>query len=281
MKLFLTGATGYIGSAVARAARAHGHEISVLAHHERARRELADLGYTAVDGDIREPEGFLPALADADGVIHAANSGQEDAAEVDEEVTKAMIRALEGSEKAFLYTSGVWVLGDTGDDAAHEDAVPSPVELVGWRERLESWVLDAANRDVRSVVIRPGIVYGREGGIPGMMARGELPLVGSGAQRWPMVHVDDLAELYVAAVERAPAGSVLHGVAHEATAGDVARAMAPNGLERLDLEEARETLGAFADALALDQRISSARTRELLGWSPARPAPVEAAAVST
>lgn len=278
MKLLITGGTGYIGSGIARAAAEAGHQVVALAHHGKAKRELEERGYATVPGDLRDPASFARALAEVDGVIHAANTGGEDAARVDEMATRAMVQALEGSGNAFVYTSGVWVLGSTGDEQADESSPPAPAELVAWRADLERWVLDAAGRAVRSMVVRPGIVYGRGGGIPGMMARGELPLVGDGSQRWPMVHVDDLAELYVLAVERGPAGSVLHAVAHEVMASEVAAARAPEEVERLDLKEARRALGAFADALSLDQRVSAAETQALLGWSPKRAAPVASGA---
>jgi nucleoside-diphosphate-sugar epimerase len=125
---------------------------------------------------------------------------------------------------------------------------------------------------VRSVVLRPGIVYGAGGGIPGMLARGELPVVGDGRQRWPLVHLDDLADLYLRALE-APPGSLLHAVdgweamIELALAGRVG-AGAGTTVDRIDLPTARERMGTFADALTLDQRVIAQNTRRLTGWRP-------------
>ena len=150
---------------------------------------------------------------------------------------------------------------------------------MAWRPAVEEAARSAAERGVRGVVLRPTVVYGRGGGTPGSMARsarrrGVVRYVGDGAQRWPFVHVDDLAELYVLALGAEP-GTLLHAsagpsvtareVAEEAAAAHGARA------EAWPLEAARAALGAFADALALDQQVSGERARRLLGWEPRRP----------
>jgi nucleoside-diphosphate-sugar epimerase len=188
-----------------------------------------------------------------------------------------MVDALAGTSKTFVYTSGVWVLGETGPAAVGEDGVVRGAALIAWRAPLELWLRDAVRRGVRTIVIRPGVVYGQGRGIPGMMARGELPVVGDGHQHWAVVHVDDLAALYLAALERAPAGAVLHGVGDEVTARALGEAL---GAAFLPLEEATAKMGAFAEALALDQRVSSERTRELVGWQPRAPRILDAPDVS-
>lgn len=272
MRVFITGATGYIGSRVAGALADAGHDVVALAHHGEARKSLSAVGYETVPGDLYEPAGLADAARGADGVIHAANTGGDDAARIDDEAVRTMVGALEGSGKPFVYTSGIWVLGETGDEPATEETPVAPIDPVAWRGPLEKWLVEASVRGVHTVVIRPGIVYGRNGGIPGMMARGELPIVGDGENRWPVVHVDDLARLYVMALEDAPAGSILHGI------GEVVRSRAVG--ERLEagalpLDEARDRMGGFAEALALDQNIDARRTGELLGWEPREPGVLE------
>lgn len=279
MRVFMTGATGYIGSAVAHELARTGHEVVALAHRQEAEAGLRAVGFEPVAGDLRSPGGWLHHLHEADAVIHAGNTGGADAAETDEAATEAIVERLEGTDKALVYTSGVWVVGDTRGRTADENAPTRSIEVVGWRPSLEARVKAAAARGVRTVVVRPGIVFGRGGGIPGMLKRGELPIVGSGEQVWPLVHVDDLAVLYRLAVERAPGGSVLHGVSHHATMTQVARAVGVEDLREVPLTEAREALGSFADALALDQRVASETTRQLTGWEPARPWPAAVSSV--
>lgn len=265
MRVFLTGATGYIGSHVARELDGAGHEVVALAHHDEARKTLAEAGYAIVDGDLTDPAGLAEAARGADAVIHAANTGGEDAAELDEAAVRAMAGALEGSGKPFVYTSGIWVLGETGDEPANEQTPVDPIDIVAWRGPLERWLVEASTRGVRTVVIRPGIVYGRNGGIPTMMARGELPVVGDGENRWPVVHIDDLARLYVAALENAPAGSILHGVGEVVRQRDVGERL---GADSMSLDDALDAMGGFAGALALDQNIAARQTSDLLGWEP-------------
>ena len=274
MKVFITGATGYIGAAVGEAVAAAGHEVLALAHRTGAAEEIRGRGWTPVEGDLREPATLEAAAGGADAVIHAANTNDADAAQADGAAVAAFLHALEGSGRPFVYTSGVWVLGDTGGRVADETAsTEGALPMVAWRAGREREVLAAGERGVRPVVVRPGIVYGRGGGIPAMLVAGELPLIGDGSQHWTTVHVDDLADLYVRALD-APAGTLLHGISGEATMAEVAAAAeAAHGgpVERLSRAEARERLGGFADALALDQRASSDRTRRLTGWQPRAP----------
>jgi nucleoside-diphosphate-sugar epimerase len=274
MNVLITGGAGYIGGAILQAMRAAGHEPLAVAHSARAEAAIVARGGTPVRGDLRDLDGLAALAAAADAVVHAANTNGPDAADVDAAATRAFLRALDGTGAPFVYTSGAWVLGPTGARAADEHAPLRPTPLVAWRADLEGEIAAAARRGVRGVVLRPGIVFGEGGGIPGKVARGELPVVGDGAQRWPLVHVRDLADLYVRALG-APAGAVLHGVSAAATMREVAllgRAARGGGgaPATLSLAAARERLGAFADALALDQGISAARTRALVGWAPAR-----------
>jgi nucleoside-diphosphate-sugar epimerase len=273
MDVLITGVTGYIGTAVAEAIHSVGHSVYALAHSTDAIARVRNRGWHPAPGDLRDTEELERSARYADAVIHAGNTGADDAALVDTEATRAFLRALNGSGKPFLYTSGAWVLGaGTSDESAPLD----PPALVAWRAGLETEVRTAPG--IRGVVIRPGIVFGRGGGIPGMIARAELPIVGAGTQRWPLVHIDDLADLYVRALH-APGGAVLHGVSASHTMRELAllgaaKAHGPTP-DSLSIEEARMRLGSFADALALDQYVSSRKTRDLLEWHPRQRSVIE------
>jgi uncharacterized protein YbjT (DUF2867 family) len=121
MRILITGSTGYIGGAVAAAAAGAGHEVLALARNDEKAAAARERGWTPVEGDLQRPEGLAAAAEGADAVIHAANTNSDDAAEVDAAATRALLAALAGTGKPFVYTSGVWVLGDTGGAIAGED----------------------------------------------------------------------------------------------------------------------------------------------------------------
>jgi len=284
MKVFLTGATGYIGKAVAERLRAAGHQLSGLARTDQAVAKLEAAGVTPVRGDFTNPAAVASGARSANAVISMATTYD---AKVDAPAVDAVLDALAGSNKPFIYTSGIWVNGDTAGMVVDETTPPEPVELVAWRKAVEDRVLEAAGRGVRSVVIRPAIVYGRGGGIPAgfrdsARKAGAARFVGSGENRWPMVHVDDLADLYLLALERAPGGTLLLAASGPAYPVKELAAAASRGAGRSGntaewpIEEARTELGSgYADALTLDQQASSRRAEELLGWRPHRPGPIE------
>jgi nucleoside-diphosphate-sugar epimerase len=279
MKVFLTGATGYIGSAVAEALRNHGHDVTGLARSDEAVAKLEARGITAIKGDLRDAESIASAAKHADGVIHAAFTNGPDAPAVDRTTVETVLSVLEGTKTPFLYTSGIWVIGDTGENIADETTTLNPTALVTWRPAIERLTLDAAEKGVRSIVIRPGVVYGREGGMVANFTktareRGAARFVGTGENRWPLVDVDHLAELYVIALEKAPPGSLYMAVEGPSVrvreiAEAASRAAGAEGkVESWPLDEARPVLGPYADALVLDQQFSAAKAERELGWKP-------------
>jgi nucleoside-diphosphate-sugar epimerase len=278
MRVFLTGATGYIGSAVAERLRAAGHQVSALARSDAAVARLTAAGIEPIRGDFAEPQSVAAGARGADGVISLATTYDP---AVDGPAIDAILEALAGSSKPFVYTSGIWSHGDTAGKVVDESSPPKPVPLVAWRQEVEDRVIGAARQKIRTVVIRPAIVYGRGGGIPAGFVEsarkdGAAQFVGTGQNRWPFVHVDDLADLYLLALENAPPGTLLLGVSGEAhpvreVAAAASRGAGANGRIRAwALEDARKKLGAYADALVLDQQASGKRAQQLLGWQPHR-----------
>lgn len=279
MRIFLTGASGYIGSAVAERLRAAGHQITGLARSDASAARLRSAGIDAVRGDFSDPSSVAAGARSADGVISMATT--YDAA-IDGPAVDAIVEALAGSNKPFIYTSGIWSHGDTAGKVVDESSPPKPAALVAWRQGVEDRVLAAAKQKIRTVVIRPAIVYGRGAGIPAGFVdsarkEGAAQFVGTGENRWPFVHVDDLADLYLLALEKASPGTLLLGVSGPAhSVRDVAAAAsrgagAEGRIRAWPLEEARKKLGPYADALVLDQQASGKRAQQLLGWRPHRP----------
>jgi nucleoside-diphosphate-sugar epimerase len=278
MEIFLTGASGYLGLAVARAFRRAGHRVSGLARSSAAAETLMRHEVAPVLGALETPERYQEAAARADVIAHLAVDYAVNTAAADEQTVRALLGvAVEAREpKRLLYTSGVWVYGDTELTVADEAHPRQPPRAVAWRPELERLVLNAPR--VRGVVLRPGVVYGGRGGLPGMWfagaEAGELRVPGDGANRWAMVHVDDLAEAYVRVAQADVAGEVFNlteGTA--ATLGELARAAGDavgyrGAVVRTPLAEASAQLGPLAEALVLNQRVSSERARRVLGWQP-------------
>jgi nucleoside-diphosphate-sugar epimerase len=279
MKVFLTSATGYIGSAVARSLQAAGHSVVGLARSAAAAQRLQDAGIQPHRGDLTDGASLQAAATQADAVIHTAATNDAEMPRVDLQATQAILAALTDTQKPFVYTSGIWVMGHTRGQVADETWPLDPTPIVAWRPALEERVLAAAQAGVRSLVIRPGLVYGYGGGLLAMLRQvgqttGAVPLIGSGDNHGAFVQVDDLARLYVRAMESAPAGTVLIGTNDTAVtmgqvAGAIAQSLGRDGqVQSLSLAAAREQWGALADALALDQQVTSDRAHHLLGWHP-------------
>jgi nucleoside-diphosphate-sugar epimerase len=283
MNVFLTGATGYIGSVVAEAVLASGHSVTGLARSDAAARKMALKGIVPWRGDLTSPAALAETAKAAGGAIHAGTTND---GRLDREAVRSMLDALRGSGKPFIYTSGIWLLGNTGEKPADESAPLNPIELVEWRPAVEAMVLDSAKHDVRAIVIRPAIVYGRGGGIPAELVNsaretGAARYVGDGQNRWPMVQMHDLADLFARALDRAVPGTLLHAADDTAfrvkEIAEAASDAAGTGgrTSSWPLDEARKSLGGYADALVLDQRISSEKAKTTLGWNPREKSVVE------
>jgi nucleoside-diphosphate-sugar epimerase len=274
MNVFVTGATGYIGTAVTEKLRAAGHRVAGLARSDASAAKLAQMGAEAVRGELRDTEIIAQAASRADAVIHLAMEMSADAPQLDAGVIDAVLGALRGSGKTFVYTSGIWVMGSTGGKVVDETTAVNPTPLVAWRPGHEDRVRHAEG--VHGVVIRPGMVYGREGGIIGGFAasarrNGVVQIVGNGENRWPLVHVDRLADLYVLAL-RAPDSLYFACWGASMPVKSIAQAAAKGArVETIPVDQARQTMGPVADALTLDQIVSSEKAVRELGWKPQAP----------
>jgi len=280
MKIFLTGATGYIGSAVLDAALRANHQITALVRTPQAVDALASRGVTPVLGDLSSVKSYRAAAEGHDAYIHTAADSGARREDVDRKAIETLIPAAaaraKSSEVSFVYTSGVWVLGSNAQPM-DETAQPNPGQLLGWRPGHEQVVLQAAGPNLRTAVIRPGVVYGGNRGIVSDLLKnaldGLIRVIGSGGNHWPLVYDRDLADLYVRVASMPHASGIYHGNDEgdetvNAIVEGIARhlSMTPD-VRHVPLEEARKKLGAYADALALDQRVRGPRARAL-GWSP-------------
>lgn len=279
MDVFVTGASGYVGGAAARALRRAGHRVYGLARTESKAAALEAQEITPVLGDLADPTTYLSTASRCPVLIHAAFDGGSRGIPKDRAALESLLEAgRRGSQtKTLIYTSGVWVHGDTRGVLVDETSPLDPLPLVAWRPPHESLVLSSDT--VRGIVVRPGCVYGGSGGMPGSWfasaADGVPPeVVGDGANRWALVHVDDLGEAYRLVAESGLSREVFCLVEHShetvrEMAAAAARAAGQSGEVRpLPLIDARKTMGPFADALAADQRIDGGKAERLLGWRP-------------
>lgn len=283
MKVFVIGATGYIGGSVAQALMADGHEVIGMTRSQEKAVQLQALGIRPVVATLFDRRIISEIAASVDGVINAADSDNA-------YVAAALLEALLGTGKALLHTSGSSIVGDlaegcTADAVYDENTRPAPRLEKSGRVAIDTAVLNAASHGLRSIVICPTMVYGPGRGLHkhsvqvpvlGRLAR-ELAVgvhIGPGENRWSNVHIDDLTDLYLLALRDAPAGTFLFAENGETSLKEIAMAVsrklgfqgrtsaisAQEGIRRLGAEMAQF-------ALASNSRVR-ARTARALGWRP-------------
>jgi len=287
MKVFVTGATGYVGGSVATRLLQAGHAVIGLARSDAAAASLKKRGIEPLSGDLN---GYTPVVAAAkrvDAVVNAANSDNPF-------VAHALLTALAGSGKTLIQTSGSSVIstydnGEPGERVFHEDSpfVPAPEKAM--RVAIDRSVLAAAQNGVRSIVIRPALIYGR--GIEVDAASVHVPKlidaarkagvprhVGRGLNVWSNVHIADVAELFLLALTDAPAGALFYCANAEASMKSVAQSigrMLGLGDQTQDwpIGEAVDGLGPGAHlSFGSNSRVRADKARKVLGWQPQGPA---------
>ena len=299
MRVLVTGASGWIGSAVVPELLGAGHQVVGLARSDASAAALTAAGAEVVRGSLDDLDDLHRAAAASDGVIHLAfkhdiafSGDFLGAATADRRAIETFGDALAGSDRPFVIASGTLGLAQgrvaterDGQESDHQDA-PEPVSGPELR-RANAWTtLALAPRGVRSSVVRLSPTVhgvGDNGFLPTLIAiaraKGVSGHIGDGANRWTAVHRFDAARLFRLALEQAPAGSTLHAVAVE---GVPLRTVAELIGRHLDLpvasvspEDAGEHFSWMAGFLAIDSPASSALTRDLLGWQPTHPGLVE------
>jgi nucleoside-diphosphate-sugar epimerase len=286
MRVFLTGGTGTIGSAVIPELLGNGHTVLALARSEGSEQSLRDAGAETLRGGLTDLDVLRAGAAQCDGVISLAFGRDYSSPDVltaavaEESAAMATLgQALIGSDRPIVTVSGTpWVPGRLSTEAD-----PLPLEgPVGGRALSVMALLGLASRGVRSTAVRmPRTVHNEgKGGFAGLLtdvsrSTGIAGYPGDGTQRWPAVHALDAAVLFRLALESAPAGTAWHAVADE---GDAVRDIASVIGRRLGLPVetvAKENFGPLGPIFAMDQPSSSAHTREVLGWQPQHPSLLE------
>lgn len=291
MEIFVLGGSGYIGGGSAKGFKKAGHNVTTLSQTQAGADQLKGLGYRALLGDMTRPGLWLEELAKSDVVVYAAHTRAgkrltkawlENSRATRDAAMNLILPALQnrGACKAFLYTSGIVVLGDHGDAVVSETTPRARTAVGDFHDESESLIFKAASRGLPCVVIRPGFVYGPAGSFAEFFIKeakkGFYPYPGNGSNFIPWVHVDDLAQAYVLAAENPPVGEVIHVVDDEPVRlADFGRMLvkAAGGGRSMGMPKWLVSFIAGAplvEMLTASYRVSNEKARRLLGWAPQR-----------
>ncbi|MCA7903600.1 NAD-dependent epimerase/dehydratase family protein [Burkholderia cepacia] len=283
IRIFVTGASGYIGGSVAARLVSAGHVVTGLTRDGDNAAKLAAAGIMPVVGTL-DDSALLQAFArDADCVVNAASSDHRKAVE-------AIIAALSGSGKTFVHTSGTSVIADDaqgahGDAPVFDETTPVVKPAKAERRAIDRLVMSSANLGIRSAVICNSMIYGDGLGIRRDSAQlpllaaiardaGAVRVIGKGLNRWSNVHVADVADLYLRAIDAAPPGAFYFAENGEASFAEIGHALGERlGLPSIvawDIADAAQALGHSRahDSLASNSRVKALRARQELGWAP-------------
>jgi nucleoside-diphosphate-sugar epimerase len=283
MKVFITGATGYIGGSVAEALVGNSFEVSGLARNKEKAEFLAGRGITAVLGELDDSEILAKAAAGADIIISAANSDHKAS-------VGTILKAIVGTGKTFIHTSGSSIVADNAagepSDKIYDEETPiQPIPEKIARVDLDTIIKSAAKDDIRSIVICPTMIYGRGTGFH--QSSNQIPMligqakkdgagrhIGRGSNRWSNVHISDLADLYLLALEKARPGDFFFAENGEeeikTIAAEIGRLLEfePRA-QSWPLEDAEKEWGKGAAlALSSNSRVRAVKARRDLGWQP-------------
>ena len=277
-RIFVTGATGYIGGAVAARLVRKGHTVFGLTRRKQRAQALEAAGIVPVIGDLTQDQDWRGVLQNCDTAVHVAFDAETGAADVDHAALEALRNAsLDGRVRRVLYTSDAWVHGHGREGVADEHTPVAPLAHLQWRAAHEEIALDLSAHEVHVIVLRPGLVYGEHRGILGgwyaeAMDRHSVTYPGDGSQHWSLVHRDDVADAYALALEHGSAGE-RYLLADESrhTVKQLAEAVATATNAKALAWPAADlvrTHGPLGEALLNDLTVSSAKARRELGWVP-------------
>lgn len=277
MRVFVTGASGYIGFAVAEALARAGHHVLGWVRSKEKAAKVASAEVEPVFGSI-DDTALRQAALSCSALVHCAMDSTRERLQIDRAMVEILISIAReaGAPRVLLYTSGVWLYGDTGDGVVDETSPLDPMDYVSGRDLTEKIVLEATRDGLRTIVVRPGCVYGGPGGMTGdwfesAVKEGAARIVGDGNFRWSWIHLHDLADLYVRAVESPWGGEIFNATDRSRfTILDCARAAslaagAGGKVKVIPLEEEEK---AYAHCLVLNQHVDSSKAVRMLGWQP-------------
>ena len=282
--IFITGASGYIGGSIAQKLIKTGMRVRGLVRTKENADALSKLGVEPVVGDLNDTDLLIREVKLADGVINAASADHS-------ESVQALIKGLEGSSKPFIHTSGSSIVGDDvrgsqRTESIFDEYTPLVVQkLKQPRRNIDLMVLGASARDVRSIVICPSLVYGVGRGLnpksiqipfltENAQKQGVVQIVGAGLNTWSNIHIDDMVDLYVLALSKAPAGVFYFAENGEASFEQIGKAIAArlgfSSVETLNPDVAAQLWGVPRAyySFGSNSRVRSVRARQELGWMP-------------
>jgi nucleoside-diphosphate-sugar epimerase len=282
MKVFLTGATGYIGSVVAEKLKGKGYKVTGLARNEAAETKLREKGIEPLRGDLKDVESLKRGARETDATIHTAFihdfSDYDGAVRTENAAIVAFADALAGTNKPFIATTGSGFLGDTRETVADEDYPYDRNSPFYSRGESEQDILKLSQKGIRSVVLRlPFFVYGRGGSSFAPFIIGQTRTVGAanytgaGNERISAVHVEDAADLYVLALETSTAKNLYNVSAETVSLKDLNEAVARllNVKARsISVEAAQKQFGAMFGFLSINNQLSAEKAQRELGWRP-------------
>jgi nucleoside-diphosphate-sugar epimerase len=278
MRIFLTGATSLIGAAVAPALVKAGHKVTaILRPTGPVPARLRQQGIDVLTGDLSDVGANRSALEGHDALVHCARDTSARAVETDRQVIDACRDVFWRAGRGVLvYASSAWVIGPTRG-AVDESTPITPPEIERDRPATEQAVLESQGGGLRAVVVRPGLVYGGDGGVVADMLRdacnGIVRVVGTGDNHWPLIYRDDLADLFVRLIGHADVAGIVHATdGSDDTVNDLVEAMSSHvthkpEVRHMSMADARHRMGALAEALAMDQVVRSPKALGI-GWAP-------------